>query len=56
MTQYPYPDFNRIYSWSLVAPTRAAWQCPACKTHYAPHVDKCECQKPLPSPQGKADD
>lgn len=21
------------------------WQCPACKTWYAPHVEKCECQK-----------
>lgn len=19
------------------------WQCPVCKTVYAPHVDKCEC-------------
>lgn len=21
------------------------WQCPLCKTVYAPHVDKCECGK-----------
>lgn len=21
------------------------WQCPECKTVYAPHVDKCECAK-----------
>jgi hypothetical protein len=21
------------------------WQCPECKTVYAPHVDKCECTK-----------
>lgn len=21
------------------------WQCPACKTFYAPHVDRCECAK-----------
>lgn len=23
--------------------TNQGWQCPACKTVYAPHVEKCEC-------------
>lgn len=25
--------------------SKQAWQCPGCKTWYAPHVEKCECRK-----------
>lgn len=27
--------------------TPQGWQCPECKTVYAPSVDRCECAKPV---------
>jgi hypothetical protein len=39
-----YPGWNALM---YPAASRAAWQCPGCKTWHAPHADKCECQKAL---------
>lgn len=43
-TTNPYPITPSYYP-IMVDKPKNPWQCPSCKTWYAPHIDKCECEK-----------
>lgn len=43
-TTNPYP-ITPSYFPTLIDKPKNPWQCPSCKTWYAPHIDKCECEK-----------
>ena len=40
----PYPITPSYYP-TMIDKPKNPWQCPSCKTWYAPHIDKCECEK-----------